>query len=212
MEHILEKFPERLFNMKKKTETKTEINLEIPNQSSEKEIKTNLDIQTEYQLNLNSNKYSWNEAFVQKIADKIFNWFNSDKTLWFYSDFPRQDLHMTFNQFIRKMSEFPLIWDDIHNELKLMTTTRLAEAMLKNKISVPGAIQALKNMGDKWNDKSEVNLNVKSIGELIADAWSNTESVMEDDKIMKLIKINKPINMTDDERKSLFNQIDNPEE
>ena len=133
---------------------------------------------TEYEKNNNSNKYNWNEEFVQKMADKIFKWFNDDHTLWFYSDFPRIDLKITFNQFLRKMSEFPLVWDDIHSELKLITTTRLATAMLKNRVSVPGAIQALKNMGDKWNDKTDVNLNVKSIGELISDAWSDAEDIV----------------------------------
>lgn len=160
---------------------------------------------TEYELNGNSNKYNWNEAFVQKVADKIFLWFNRDESLWFYSDFPRIDLKITFNQFVRKMSEFPLIWDDIHNELKLITTTRLAKAMLTERISVPGAIQALKNMGEKWNDKSEVNLNVKSIGELIQDAWAES-ATMKAEK--KLATPTPPAELTDEEREFIYRGIE----
>ncbi len=171
-------------------------------------------IKTEFELNNNSNKYTWNESFVQKIADKIFSWFNSDETLWFYSDFPRTDLKMTFNQFIRKMAEYPLIWEDVHNELKLITTTRLAYAMLKNKVSVPGAIQALKHMGERWNDKTEINLNVKSIGELIEEAYGQSEATLEADK--QASKSSKkqvwtaPKPLTEEEKRELFEDLDSP--
>jgi len=161
---------------------------------------------TEYELNGNSNKYNWNENFVQKVADKIFLWFNRDESLWFYSDFPRIDLKMTFNQFVRKMSEFPLIWDDIHNELKLITTTRLAKAMLTERISVPGAIQALKNMGERWNDRSDVNLNVKSIGELISDAWAESSEMKTEKK--KLATPTPPPELTDEEREFIYKGIE----
>jgi len=165
-------------------------------------------LQTEYELNGNSKKYNWNEAFVQKVADKIFLWFNRDESLWFYSDFPRIDLKITFNQFCRKMSEYPLIWDDIHNELKLITTTRLAKAMLKEHISVPGAIQALKNMGERWNDKTDVNLNVKSIGELIQDAWSEAGTMKEEKKLAKPTPTPPP-ELTDEERAIIYKGIEN---
>ena len=165
---------------------------------------------TEYELNGGSNKYNWNEAFVTKVADKIYRWFKRDESLWFYSEFPGNDLDIKFRQFCEKMSEFPDIWNPVHEELKLLTTTRLAKAMLLNQISVPGAIQALKNMGERWNSGSDITLNVKSIGELIADAYTESEEMLDESKSsIKKSKTSTPTPpLTEEEKALIFKDID----
>ncbi len=140
-------------------------------------------IPTEYQLNGNSTKYNWNEEFAHKVADKMFNWFNNGKKLRFYSSFPRDDLKITYNQFIRKISEYPQVWDDVQKELDLITTTRLANGMLDGKLPAAPTVQALKHMGLKWNDKMEINHNVKSLGETIQDVWNELENPDKEKKV-----------------------------
>src|ERR1035437_10506607 len=93
-----------------------------------------------YEDNNKSTKYNFNEDFATKVANEIFKWFVNNDDIYFYSEFPRKYMGLTYDFFMMKMREFPFIFNNIEKELKIITTERIASQMLKNKVNAYGAI------------------------------------------------------------------------
>src|ERR1017187_3223322 len=83
-----------------------------------------------FKENNNSTQYNYNEDFVAKVCQDIFKWFVENEHIYFYSIYPRKYLGITYDTFVRKFKEFPFIFNTIEKELDLITTERLATAML----------------------------------------------------------------------------------
>ena len=128
-----------------------------------------------YEENGNSSKYNWNEEFVIKVGERIFQWFVSNNNLYHWSTFARENLGMFFDEFVKRMSEYPFIWNKLHKELKLITDERIEATLLSTK-NAYGLTKALKFMGSKtWDDQTTININTKSIADQIGEAYDSLE-------------------------------------